>query len=83
VRAKCRAAADNLLGEHAASALFAAEVRSFPGRLGIMHRDLPPVDMRTSPSRGVTSCRFGHGYFPTSSSLLRLSGQSPTSHRSP
>jgi hypothetical protein len=46
VRAKCRAAADDLLGEPAANALFAAEVQSFPGRLGIMHRDLPEMIAR-------------------------------------
>ena len=46
VRAKCRAAADSLLGEPAANALFAAEVRTFPGRLGIMHRDLPEMIAR-------------------------------------
>src|SRR5262245_19287357 len=46
VRAKCRAAADSLLGKPAANALFAAEVRSFPGRLGIMHRDLPEMVAR-------------------------------------
>jgi hypothetical protein len=46
VRAKCRAAADHLLGEPTANALFAAEVRSFPGRLGIMHRDLPEMIAR-------------------------------------
>jgi hypothetical protein len=46
VRAKCRAAADALLGKAAADALFAAEVRSFPGRLGIMHRDLPEMVAR-------------------------------------
>ena len=38
VRAKCRAAAD---------ALFAAEVQSFPGRLAIMHRDLPEMVARS------------------------------------
>jgi Bacterial extracellular solute-binding protein len=43
VRAQCRAAADALLGNAAADALFAAEVPSFPGRLGIMHRDLPEM----------------------------------------
>jgi hypothetical protein len=47
VRAKCRAAADALLGKPAADALFAAEVRSFPGRLGIMHRDLPEMVARS------------------------------------
>jgi phage tail protein X len=46
VRAQCRAAADALLGKPAAEALFAAEVRSFPGRLGIMHRDLPEMVAR-------------------------------------
>ena len=47
VRAKCRAAADALLGKSAADALFTAEVRSFPGRLGIMHRDLPEMVARS------------------------------------
>jgi hypothetical protein len=47
VRGKCRAAADALLGKPAAEALFAAEVRSFPGRLGIMHRDLPEMVARS------------------------------------
>jgi hypothetical protein len=46
VRDKCRAAADELLGEPVADALFAAEVPSFPGRLGIMHRDLPEMVVR-------------------------------------
>jgi len=46
VRAQCRAAADALLGKPAADALFAAEVPSFPGRLGIMHRDLPEMVAR-------------------------------------
>jgi hypothetical protein len=46
VREKCRSAADELLGQAAADALFAAEVPSFPGRLGIMHRDLPEMVAR-------------------------------------
>ena len=46
VRAKCRAAADELLEKPAADAFFAAEVPSFPGRLGIMHRDLPEMVAR-------------------------------------
>jgi hypothetical protein len=41
------AAADALLGKPDADALFAAEVRSFPGRLGIMHRDLPEMIARS------------------------------------
>ena len=47
VRAQCRAAADALLGKAAADTLFAAEVPSFPGRLGIMHRDLPEMVARS------------------------------------
>src|SRR5262249_13196047 len=46
VRAQCRAAADELLGKPAADVFFAAEVPGFPGRLGIMHRDLPEMVAR-------------------------------------
>ena len=46
VRAACRAAAEALLGKPSADVLFAAEVQSFPGRLGIMHRDLPEMVAR-------------------------------------
>lgn len=45
VRAKCLAATEELLGKPAADALVAAE-SSFPGRLGIMHRDLPEMVAR-------------------------------------
>ena len=45
VRSKCLAATEELLGRPAADALVAAEV-SFPGRLGIMHRDLPEMVAR-------------------------------------
>jgi hypothetical protein len=47
VRAQCRAAADAILGKAAADALFAAETPTFPGRLGIMHRDLPEMVARS------------------------------------
>src|SRR5215471_4458004 len=43
VRAQCRAAADELLGKPTADIFFASEVPGFPGRLGIMHRDLPEM----------------------------------------
>jgi len=45
VRAKCLTAAEKLLGKPASEALVAAEV-SFPGRLRIMHRDLPEMVAR-------------------------------------
>jgi hypothetical protein len=54
VRAKCRAAADELLGKRAADALFAAEIASFPGRLGIMHRDLPEMIARGYADVAIT-----------------------------
>jgi len=47
VRAQCREAAEVLLGKPGADALFTAEVHSFPGRLGIMHRDLPEMVARS------------------------------------
>jgi Bacterial extracellular solute-binding protein len=45
VRAKCLAATEELFGKRAADALVAADT-SFPGRLGIMHRDLPEMIAR-------------------------------------
>src|SRR6266851_5142035 len=47
VRAKSRAAAEAMLGKSGADAMFAAEVQSFPGRFGIMHRDLPEMVARS------------------------------------
>jgi hypothetical protein len=46
VRTQCRAAADAILGKATADTLFATEIPSFPGRLGIMHRDLPEMVAR-------------------------------------
>jgi hypothetical protein len=45
-RRRTRAALDALIGKSAADAVFAAEVPSFPGRLGIVHRDLPEMVAR-------------------------------------
>jgi hypothetical protein len=45
-RARYRAAIDGLIGKAASDALFAAEVPDFPGRLGIVHRDLPEMVAR-------------------------------------
>lgn len=44
--ARYRAAIDGLVGKSAADAIFAAEVSAFPGRLGIVHRDLPEMVAR-------------------------------------
>jgi hypothetical protein len=45
-RARYRAAIDGLIGKSAADAVFAAEVPHFPGRIGIVHRDLPEMVAR-------------------------------------
>lgn len=54
VRASCLAAADELLGNSGAAALLASEVPSFPGRLGIMHRDLPEMIARSYADVALT-----------------------------
>jgi len=45
-RARYRAAIEGMIGKAACDALFAAEVPDFPGRLGIVHRDLPEMVAR-------------------------------------
>jgi len=45
-RARYRAALEGLIGTSAADAVLAAEVPHFPGRLGIVHRDLPEMVAR-------------------------------------
>jgi hypothetical protein len=45
-RARYRTAIEGLIGKPASDALFAAEVPDFPGRLGIVHRDLPEMVAR-------------------------------------
>jgi extracellular solute-binding protein len=45
-RARYRTALDGLIGKSGADAVFALEVPHFPGRLGIVHRDLPEMVAR-------------------------------------
>jgi hypothetical protein len=45
-RVRYRAAIEGLIGKPASDAVFAAEVSGFPGRLGIVHRDLPEMVAR-------------------------------------
>jgi hypothetical protein len=45
-RARYREAIEGLIGKSGADAIFAAEVTDFPGRLGIVHRDLPEMVAR-------------------------------------
>jgi Bacterial extracellular solute-binding protein len=53
-RTKGSAAVEDLLGKTAADEFFAAEVTSFPGRLGIMHRDLPEMIARSYADVALT-----------------------------
>jgi len=45
-RARYRVAIEGLIGKSAADEVFAAEVPTFPGRIGIVHRDLPEMVAR-------------------------------------
>jgi hypothetical protein len=77
VRAQCRAAADTLLGKPTADALFAAEVPSFPGRLGIMHRDLPEMVARGFADAALTwyhLVSYWARIFPNHFALVPVSG---------
>ena len=80
VREKCRAAAEALLGKPAADALFAAEVPSFPGRLGIMHRDLPEMVARAYADVAFTwhhLVSYWARIFPDQFELVAVPGAEP------
>jgi Bacterial extracellular solute-binding protein len=53
-RAGNRAAIEQLIGKSAADAFFAAEAETFPGRLGITHRDVPEMLARGYADVGLT-----------------------------
>lgn len=80
VRAKCREVADTLLGRPGADAMFAAEVRSFPGRLGIMHRDLPEMVARSYADVAFTwhhLVSYWARIFPNHFEVLTVPGADP------
>ena len=80
VRAQCRAAADALLAKPAADALFAAEVPTFSGRLGIMHRDLPEMVARGYADVAFTwrhLVSYWARIFPHHFSLVPVPGAEP------
>jgi hypothetical protein len=56
-RSQYRATLSALTDQHTVSQLFAAEIRSFPGRLGIQHRDVPYAILNNLADGGVI---FGH-----------------------
>jgi hypothetical protein len=80
VREKCRAAAEALLGKPAADALFAAQVASFPGCLGIMHRDLPEMVARAYADVAFTwhhLVSYWARIFPSQFELVAVPGAEP------
>jgi hypothetical protein len=82
VRAQCLAAANQLLGNSAAEALVAAEVASFPGRLGIMHRDLPEMVARGYADVAFTwyhLVSYWARIFPDHFELISVPGAEPFS----
>ena len=79
VRAKCLAATEELLGKPAADALVAAE-SSFPGRLGIMHRDLPEMVARGYADVAFTwyhLVSYWAQIFPTHFEFVAVPGAEP------
>src|SRR5499427_5458189 len=76
-RARYRAAVDDLIGEPAADALFAAETPNFPGRIGIVHRDLPEMVARGYADVALTQYHlisYWTRIFPNHFALVPVSG---------
>jgi hypothetical protein len=74
-RARYRAAVDALLGKSAADGLFAAEVPDFPGRIGIVHRDLPEMVARGYADVALTQYHlitYWRGIFPNHFEIVPL-----------
>jgi hypothetical protein len=76
-RARYRAAVDDLIGKPAADELFAAETPSFPGRIGIVHRDLPEMVARGYADVALTQYHlisYWTRIFPNHFALVPISG---------
>jgi Bacterial extracellular solute-binding protein len=76
-RARYRAAVDDLIGKPAADELFAAEMPSFPGRIGIVHRDLPEMVARGYADVALTQYHlisYWTRIFPNHFALVPISG---------
>jgi hypothetical protein len=76
-RARYRTAIEGLIGKPASDALFAAEVPDFPGRLGIVHRDLPEMVARGYADAAFTQYHlvsYWTRLFPNHFELVPVSG---------
>jgi len=76
-RARYRVAIEGLIGKSGADAVFAAEAASFPGRLGIVHRDLPEMLARGYADVAFTQYHlvsYWTRLFPNHFELVPVSG---------
>src|SRR6202140_3419273 len=76
-RARYRIALEGLIGKPGADAVFAAEVSDFPGRLGIVHRDLPEMVARGYADVAFTQYHlisYWTRIFPKHFELVAVSG---------
>jgi len=76
-RVRNRAAIEQLIGKSAADAFFAAEVETFPGRIGITHRDVPEMIARGYADVGLTQYHLISYWvrtFPTLFELVPIAG---------
>jgi hypothetical protein len=76
-RARYRVAIEGLIGTSAADAVFALEVPHFPGRLGIVHRDLPEMVARGYADVAFTQYHlisYWARLFPNQFELVPVSG---------
>jgi molybdate transport system substrate-binding protein len=76
-RARYRIALEGLIGKPGADAVFAAEVSDFPGRLGIVHRDLPEMVARGYADVAFTQYHlisYWTRIFPRHFELVPISG---------
>jgi Bacterial extracellular solute-binding protein len=76
-RARYRTAVDELIGKPAADALFAAETPHFPGRIGIVHRDLPEMVARGYADVALTQYHlisYWTRIFPNHFELVPIAG---------
>jgi len=76
-RARNRAVVEALIGAPAADAFFAQEVEHFPGRLGIMHRDVPEMLIRGYADVGLAQYHLASYYsrtFPNDFDLVPIAG---------
>jgi hypothetical protein len=76
-RARYRAAMEGLIGKSQTDAVFAAEVPDFPGRIGIVHRDLPEMVARGYADTAFTQYHlvsYWTRIFPRHFELVPVSG---------